>query len=52
MDDVVIVAALRTGVGKFGGTIGKIPATELGAKVISALLAKTGVRKMAVAVKA
>ncbi len=43
MDDVVIVAALRTGVGKFGGTIGKIPATELGAKVISALLAQTGV---------
>ena len=44
MDDVVIVAALRTGVGKFGGTIGKIPTTELGAKVISALLAKTGVK--------
>jgi acetyl-CoA C-acetyltransferase len=43
MDDVVIVAALRTGVGKFGGTIGKVPATELGAKVIAALLAKTGV---------
>jgi acetyl-CoA C-acetyltransferase len=43
MDDVVIVAALRTGVGKFGGTIGKIPATELGAKVIAALIAKTGV---------
>ncbi|HXF17496.1 MAG TPA: acetyl-CoA C-acetyltransferase [Burkholderiales bacterium] len=43
MDDVVIVAALRTGVGKFGGTIGKIPATELGAKVITALLARTGV---------
>ena len=44
MDDVVIVAALRTGVGKFGGTIGKIPATELGAKVISALIARTGVK--------
>jgi acetyl-CoA C-acetyltransferase len=44
MDDVVIVAALRTGVGKFGGTIGKIPAADLGAKVISALLAKTGVK--------
>ena len=43
MDDVVIVAALRTGVGKFGGTIGKIPATELGAIVIAALIAKTGV---------
>ena len=44
MDDVVIVAALRTGVGKFGGTIAKIPASELGAKVIAALLAKTGVK--------
>ncbi|HEX4985563.1 MAG TPA: acetyl-CoA C-acetyltransferase [Burkholderiales bacterium] len=44
MDDVVIVAALRTGVGKFGGTISKIPASDLGAKVISALLAKTGVK--------
>ena len=44
MDDVVIVAALRTGVGKFGGTIGKIPATELGAKVIGALLTQTGVK--------
>jgi acetyl-CoA C-acetyltransferase len=44
MDDVVIVAALRTGVGKFGGSIAKIPAPDLGAKVIAALLAKTGVK--------
>ncbi len=44
MDDVVIVAALRTAVGKFGGTISRIPASELGARVISALLAKTGVK--------
>jgi acetyl-CoA C-acetyltransferase len=44
MDDVVIVAALRTGVGKFGGTLAKIPASDLGAKVIAALLAKTGVK--------
>jgi acetyl-CoA C-acetyltransferase len=44
MDDVVIVAALRTGVGKFGGALSKIPAAELGAKVIAALLAKTGVK--------
>lgn len=48
MDDVVIVAALRTGVGKFGGTISKVAAPELGAKVISALLAKTGVKPDAV----
>jgi acetyl-CoA C-acetyltransferase len=44
MDDVVIVAALRTAVGKFGGAISRIPASELGAKVISALLQKTGVK--------
>jgi acetyl-CoA C-acetyltransferase len=44
MDEVVIVAALRTAVGKFGGTISAIPASELGAKVISALLQKTGVK--------
>jgi acetyl-CoA C-acetyltransferase len=44
MDDVVIVAALRTAVGKFGGTIARIPAADLGAKVIAALLQKTGVK--------
>jgi acetyl-CoA C-acetyltransferase len=43
MDEVVIVAALRTAVGKFGGSLTKIPAAELGAHVIKALLAKTGV---------
>jgi acetyl-CoA C-acetyltransferase len=36
MDDVVIVAAGRTGVGKFGGSWPKIPASELGAHVIKA----------------
>jgi acetyl-CoA C-acetyltransferase len=44
MDDVVIVAALRTAVGKFGGTLARIPAAELGAHVIKALLSSTGVR--------
>ena len=43
MDDVVIVAAARTAVGKFGGTLARIPAAELGAHVIKGLLAKTGV---------
>ena len=42
MDDVVIVAAGRTAVGKFGGSLAKIPAAELGAHVIKGLLAKTG----------
>ncbi|MDB5762341.1 MAG: acetyl-CoA C-acetyltransferase [Herminiimonas sp.] len=44
MDDVVIVAALRTAVGKFGGSLTKIPAADLGAHVIKGLLAKTGIR--------
>jgi acetyl-CoA C-acetyltransferase len=43
MEDVVIVAALRTAVGKFGGSIAKVPAADLGAQVIKALLASTGV---------
>ena len=48
MTDVVIVAALRTAIGKFGGTLAKSPAPELGATVIRALLAKTGVKADAV----
>jgi len=43
MEEVVIVAALRTAVGKFGGSIAKVPAAELGAQVIKALVAKTGI---------
>jgi acetyl-CoA C-acetyltransferase len=36
--DIVIVAAARTAVGKFGGSLAKTPAPELGATVIKALL--------------
>ena len=43
MDDIVIVAALRTAVGKFGGTIAKVSAVDLGAHVIKGLMAKTGI---------
>lgn len=43
MSEVVIVAAARTAVGKFGGTIAKVPAAELGAHVIKGLIAKTGI---------
>lgn len=43
MSEVVIVAAARTAVGKFGGTLAKIPAAELGAHVIKGLVAKTGI---------
>jgi acetyl-CoA C-acetyltransferase len=41
--DIVIVAAARTAVGKFGGTLAKTPASELGAAVIKALLERSGV---------
>jgi acetyl-CoA C-acetyltransferase len=34
MMDIVIVAATRTAVGKFGGALAKVPATELGATVL------------------
>ena len=42
MEDIVIVSAARTAVGKFGGSLAKIAAPELGAIVIRALLARTG----------
>jgi acetyl-CoA C-acetyltransferase len=38
MTEIVIVAAARTAVGKFGGALAKTPATELGAAVIKSLL--------------
>ncbi|MFH0342008.1 MAG: acetyl-CoA C-acetyltransferase [Chromatiales bacterium] len=44
LEDVVIVAAGRTAIGTFGGTLATIPAATLGAKVISALLSKTGIK--------
>jgi acetyl-CoA C-acetyltransferase len=43
MNEVVIVAAGRTAVGKFGGTLAKVAAADLGAHVIKNLLAKTGI---------
>jgi acetyl-CoA C-acetyltransferase len=48
MTDIVIAGALRTAIGKFGGTLAKTPAPELGATVIRALLEKTGVKPDAV----
>ena len=43
-EDIVIVAAARTAVGKFGGTLAKTPASELGAIVIQDLLRRTGLQ--------
>ena len=42
MSDIVIVAAARTAVGKFGGSLAKTPASELGAIVIQDLLRRSG----------
>lgn len=43
MQDVVIVAARRTAIGAFGGSLAGIPASDLGALVIKDILASTGV---------
>ena len=43
MKPVVIVAAKRTAIGKFGGSLAKITAPDLGAVVLRALLEQTGV---------
>ena len=41
--EIVIVAATRTALGSFGGSLSSIPAHKLGAEVIVSLLQKTGV---------
>jgi acetyl-CoA C-acetyltransferase len=43
MESVVIVAAKRTAVGKFGGAFNNVSAVDLGATVIRSLLESTGV---------
>jgi acetyl-CoA C-acetyltransferase len=44
MEEVVIVGAARTAIGKFGGSLAKLPASELGAIVIRKLLERTGLK--------
>lgn len=43
MEEVVIVAAARTAIGNFMGTLSSIPANVLGARVIETVLAKHGI---------
>ena len=43
--EIVIVAATRTPLGSFGGSLSSVPAHKLGAEVIASLLQKTGVNK-------
>lgn len=43
MEDVVVVAACRTAIGDFGGSLKDVPPTELGATVLRAVLDRSGV---------
>jgi acetyl-CoA C-acetyltransferase len=44
MQQAVIVSAVRTAIGKFGGSLAKIPAPELGAIVIREAVARAGLK--------
>ncbi len=44
MEEVVIIGAVRTPIGKFAGSLGKMPASDLGALVIAKLLERSGVK--------
>jgi acetyl-CoA C-acetyltransferase len=44
MEEIYIVGAVRTPIGKFGGTLAKTPASELGALVIRDVLKRAGVK--------
>jgi acetyl-CoA C-acetyltransferase len=43
MEDIYIVGAARTPIGKFGGALAKMPASDLGALVIRKVLERAGV---------
>jgi acetyl-CoA C-acetyltransferase len=43
-EEIVIVAAGRTAVGSFNGTLSSLPASTLGAKVIAGLLSRAGLQ--------
>lgn len=45
MKEVVIVSACRTAIGKFGGSLKDVPATELGAIVIEEAIKRAGIDK-------
>lgn len=42
-EDIVIISAVRTAIGRFGGTLAKMPAPDLGSVVIKAALERAGV---------
>ncbi len=43
MDDIVILSAVRTPIGRFGGGFGAVPAPELGAVAVRAAVARAGI---------
>ncbi len=43
MEDIVIVGAARTAIGKFGGSLAGVPAAKLGAHIIRKVLERAGV---------
>ncbi len=43
MKEIVIVSAVRTPIGSFGGALGQIPAVELGAIVIKEVMRRAGI---------
>ena len=42
-DEVVIVSASRTAIGKFGGSLKDVSAVHLGATVINSVIEKAGI---------
>ena len=44
MKEVVIVSAVRTPIGSFGGKLSSVPATKLGATAIKAAISKAGIK--------
>jgi len=44
MEDIVIVGAARSAIGKFGGTLARTPAADMGAHVLKKLLERSGVQ--------
>ena len=44
MEEIVIAGAARSAIGKFGGTLARTPAADLGAHIIRKLLERSGLR--------
>jgi len=44
MEDVVIVSAVRTAIGSFGGSLKGVPVVDMGARVIREALVRAGIR--------